>query len=166
MMSDSISTSETICFAASAKSQTNSLYSFVHFANCTSDLSAGTCRRLPMIGDPVGPGGSGYFDFEPREYNPAASNITTPIKMARLQLAFWLRMASENESMTPAVSLLFPGRPLSQNRAGALTRAFWRYMQISKRVCSRSICARRMTSHPSIRGCQRCIYSLHGDSGV
>lgn len=42
-----------------------------------------------MMGDLFGPGGSGYFDFEPWvENNPARSRIATPPKMARLQLGF------------------------------------------------------------------------------
>jgi len=104
MMSESISASEITSVFTKAKSQTNSRYSFAHFANCTSDLSAGTCRRLPMMGDPLGPGGSGYFDFEPSEYKPAASStsITTPPKTAKPQLSFRLRRASASKLMTPA----------------------------------------------------------------
>ena len=110
MMSDSVSASEIMRFAAKAKSQINSLYSFAHFANCTSDLSAGTCRRLPMMGDPLGPGGSGYFDFEPCKlyiHNPATSNIIPPPKAAKPQLPLRLRRASGNEFMMSVCNYSF-----------------------------------------------------------
>lgn len=88
----------------------NSLYSSAHFANCTHDLSAGTCRRLPMMGDPLGPGGSGYFDFEPCElynHNPTASNIIPPPKTAKPQLQLRLRRASGNEFMMSVCNYSF-----------------------------------------------------------
>lgn len=102
MMSDSVSASDLMCFATKVNSQINSLYSFDHFANCTSDLSVGTCRRLPIMGEPLGPGGSGYFDleFEPCEYSLVASNITrTPPKMATYQLPPTLARSALNDFM-------------------------------------------------------------------
>jgi hypothetical protein len=45
----------------------NELYSLAHFANCTSDRLVGTCRMLPIIGEPLGPGGSGNLDSGRRE---------------------------------------------------------------------------------------------------
>jgi hypothetical protein len=62
-----------------------------------------------MMGDPLGPGGSGYFHFEPCEYNLVASNIIMPPpKMAKTQLVFGLRRPSENEFMISVVSIPFP----------------------------------------------------------
>jgi hypothetical protein len=61
-----------------------------------------------MIGEPLGPSGSGYFDFKPCEYSLAVSNITTaPPKTAKPQLPFWSRRASANDFMMFVVLISF-----------------------------------------------------------
>ena len=53
---------------------------------------------LPIIGEPFGPGGRGYFEVGLLEYNPAAnSNSTAPPIAAMIQLFSPLRRVPENE---------------------------------------------------------------------
>lgn len=143
MMSDSGSASELMYLTTKARPKINSLNSFAHFANCTSDLSAGTCRRLPMMGDPLGPGGSGYFDFEPWGYNLAARNITTTApKMANPKLPFRLSRASGNKFMISVAIIYFPSCPSILCRSSATVP--WSYIHIAKTVCIRSLRCRCM----------------------